>query len=321
MLLVMIAVALATIISLTFMTAATTVTGAAQMVDDHAQARQVAESGLELGKSYLERDPAWREDQVNGVWVSEFPLLGGKVSLKAAYDDSAPVTAIAVTNASFESGTKSLANGFMGLNPDLSGTIYGWTAKRNSVAPSLTALTLPAVGVKSSGAATDGSNIAYAKFAVGLAASASFSRTLTGVTLEPLTTYTLEVDVINVSVADVLPACQLVVKAGGSVVASAGDGNLLTLLDLNANASTQALRFTTTDSPASGNVTIEIGCSVLVGALQTIGFDNVRFVKEKPVPVLLTATATHGNAGHVVSAMVMPMGNTTPARIMEWTDP
>lgn len=140
-------------------------------------------------------------------------------------------------------------------------------------------------------------------------------------TLEPLATYTLEVDFINISLADVLPGRQLVLKAGGNVVASASDGDLLTLLDINTKASTYGLRFTTTDSPQAGNISIEITCSVLVGVLKVIGIDNVRLIKEKPMPVLLTATATHGEAGHVVSAMVMPMGNTTPALIVEWTDP
>lgn len=322
MLLVMVAVAITTVISLTFMTSATTITGISKMVDHHAQARQVAESGLQLGKSYLEREPAWREDQVNGVWASEFPLLDGKVSLQASFEASPPVTPLNVSNASFESGTGSLSNGILGLVfPTMSGTVGGWRVERNCLTGGITSLTVPHVGVINSGTATDGGKLMRARFAVGVSAVAAFSRTLGGVELDPLTTYTLEADVINVSLATVMPVYTLTVKVGGVVVATASGADLLNLLDINAQSSTEALRFTTNDAPPAGNVTIELSCSVLVGALQTIGFDNVKFEKVRPMPVLLTATATHGDAGHVVSAMVLPMGNTVPAKIMAWTDP
>lgn len=321
LLMVLVAVATAAIIGATFLASATTITGVSQMVDHHAQARQIAESGLLLGVSYLQRHPTWFEDQEVGVWVSSFPLHGGQVSLEAQFDSSQLPVAVTIGNASFESGTGQLSNGILGLVlPTLSGTIHGWSVSRGGLLGGVTSLTVPDTGVMNSPLATDGGRIAYVSFKAGVLAQATFSRTL-AYELEPQTTYTFKVDIGKAGVLDLLPSHRLRVKVGGTVVAEAADGDLLVLLDIDGNFCTRALQFTTTANPPAGNVTVELYAVTVAAVAQGIGFDNVVLEKQKPIPVLLTATATHGGASHRVQAAVMPKGSLQPVKIMNWSDP
>lgn len=320
MVLVLVAVSIATVVGLSVLAASTSTSSVMVMVDEHAQARQIAESGLQLGKSYIEHAPSWIEDQENGVWVSHFPLFGGHVTLQAQFDEDPPVTAIAVTNHSFESATGNLSNGILGLVlPAMSGTIGGWSVQRAGLLGALLSTTVPDVRVLNDGAATDGGRLARVVFVAGTLAEASFERTL-AYKLEPLTTYTLKVDVGMAGVLNLLPSHELVVKAGGYEV-SAKDGHLLDLLDLNGNFHTKALRFTTPAAVPDEHVKLRLYTNTVLAVSQGIGFDHVRFEKNRPVTVVLTATATYGQASHVVSAMVLPMGSTEPAKIVLWRDP
>lgn len=318
--LVMVAVALATVIGVTFLNTARMSTQVTRIIDDHAQARQIADSGLHLAVSYLERTPNWRESMDNGVWVSQFPLHGGEVTIEAQYDPTPPVTSIPITNHSFESGTGMLSDGILGLVlPQLSGTIQGWSVSRAGLLGGLTSATVPTTGIVNSGLATDGGRIANVVFKVGALAEAKFSRTV-AYELEPNTTYTLMVDIGKAGVLDLLPSHSLRLKAGGQTYQGT-DGQLLVLLDLDGNFATRAIRFTTGDAPPAGNVTIELYAVTLVGVIQGIGFDNVKLLKEKPSPITLTVTATHGGTSHVVRATIMPRGQDESAWVIDWADP
>ncbi len=81
MLLVLIAVAMATILSMSFLSSQSTSLGVAQNVLKHAQARSVAESALVVGINYVQTDPTWRADKTHGQWVTNASFNGGTFDL------------------------------------------------------------------------------------------------------------------------------------------------------------------------------------------------------------------------------------------------
>ncbi len=85
LLLVMISVAVASVLSLGFLTAQTTTLGISRNITHSAQARAIAESALELALHYVRDDPtaAWRTDRPHGVWVADQPLAGGTYTITA----------------------------------------------------------------------------------------------------------------------------------------------------------------------------------------------------------------------------------------------
>ena len=68
MLLVLMSVAMAVILSLSFLNAQVTATGMSQNVARRAQAKAIAESGLTMALAYIETNATWRTDMTHGVW-------------------------------------------------------------------------------------------------------------------------------------------------------------------------------------------------------------------------------------------------------------
>lgn len=85
LLLLVIALAVATVLSTAFLTAQSTSTAVAQNVEHHPRARFVAESGLVTAIEYVRSDPNWRGDRNEGQWVVDHPFEGGAFSI-VAYD-------------------------------------------------------------------------------------------------------------------------------------------------------------------------------------------------------------------------------------------
>lgn len=85
LLLVVIAVAVASVLSTAFLAAQSTSTAVAQNVEHHAHARFIAESGLVTAIEYARSDPDWRSDRDEGEWVSNHSFEGGAFSI-VAYD-------------------------------------------------------------------------------------------------------------------------------------------------------------------------------------------------------------------------------------------
>ncbi len=81
MLLVLIAVAMATILSMSFLSSQATSLGVAKNVQGHAQARSVAESALVVAINYVQTDTSWRTDKTEGQWVSNVSFNGGTFDL------------------------------------------------------------------------------------------------------------------------------------------------------------------------------------------------------------------------------------------------
>ena len=77
LLLVIITVAIAVIVSFSFLGAQTTSIGIAQNVDRHTRARAIAESGLAMVISEIDGNLDWRTDHSNGVWASDQSFAGG----------------------------------------------------------------------------------------------------------------------------------------------------------------------------------------------------------------------------------------------------
>ena len=70
LLLALLAVALATMLATSFLSAQSTTIGIARNVENQSKARYVAESGLELAVAYIRSDSAWRTAKPNGTWVT-----------------------------------------------------------------------------------------------------------------------------------------------------------------------------------------------------------------------------------------------------------
>lgn len=81
MLLVLMSVAMAVILSLSFLNAQVTATGMSENVARRAQADALAESGLALALAYIETTSNWRTQMSEGVWVSSHSYAGGSISI------------------------------------------------------------------------------------------------------------------------------------------------------------------------------------------------------------------------------------------------
>ncbi|MEM6854862.1 MAG: hypothetical protein AAF593_10685, partial [Planctomycetota bacterium] len=79
MLMVMIALAVGAVITLSFLSAQTTSTAIAYNATRQVQARAIAEDGLSLALEHLRADTnaTWRDDYTHGVWTSTEDLNGG----------------------------------------------------------------------------------------------------------------------------------------------------------------------------------------------------------------------------------------------------
>lgn len=77
LLLVLITVAIASIAALTFLASQSTMLGISENQADHAQARAVAEGGVDLALEYIGTHANWRTTMPHGTWMISQPLSGG----------------------------------------------------------------------------------------------------------------------------------------------------------------------------------------------------------------------------------------------------
>ncbi|MGB2823293.1 MAG: hypothetical protein WBF17_20090, partial [Phycisphaerae bacterium] len=81
MILVIAALAMATILSSAYLASQSTSAQVSRNVASLATARMIAESGLGMAVSYVRSDPNWRTDRSEGTWVDEHPFAGGTFSI------------------------------------------------------------------------------------------------------------------------------------------------------------------------------------------------------------------------------------------------
>ena len=81
MVMVMIALAVTSIMALTFLSGQTTSKALAHNASRHVQARAIAEDAMELALAHVRDEAGWREGFVHGNWTSEQALHGGSFRL------------------------------------------------------------------------------------------------------------------------------------------------------------------------------------------------------------------------------------------------
>jgi hypothetical protein len=81
MLLALIALTVATVIAYSYLSAQSTSVGIARNIGNHAKARYIAETGLELAIAYVISGADWRTEKVNGTWVSNQAFAGGTYTI------------------------------------------------------------------------------------------------------------------------------------------------------------------------------------------------------------------------------------------------
>lgn len=81
MVLVLISVAMAVILSLSFLNAQVTATGMTKNIARHAQAHSVAESGLTMALAYLHTTSHWRTQVHHGTWIKHHAFGGGSFTV------------------------------------------------------------------------------------------------------------------------------------------------------------------------------------------------------------------------------------------------
>ncbi len=85
MVMVMIALTVGTIITLSFLASQTTSTAIAHNATRQVQARAIAEDGLRLAMEYLRATPEWRDEHTHGLWAAATDLNGG--SFRVMFED------------------------------------------------------------------------------------------------------------------------------------------------------------------------------------------------------------------------------------------
>ncbi|MFQ5414621.1 MAG: hypothetical protein ACE5E6_09210 [Phycisphaerae bacterium] len=79
--LVLVATVMAAVLSTAFLAAQGTSIGIAGNVRDHAAARHVAESGLDVAIAHVRQNTTWRTDRTNGTWATDVALGGGTFTI------------------------------------------------------------------------------------------------------------------------------------------------------------------------------------------------------------------------------------------------
>lgn len=87
MVLVVIAVAMASLLALTFLSAQSTTVHITQNAISHAGARTLAESGLEIAIAYVSDDDDWRADHTSGLWLADQPMGDGTYTIYGEDED------------------------------------------------------------------------------------------------------------------------------------------------------------------------------------------------------------------------------------------
>lgn len=340
MLLALLVVALSFVVGLTYLSTSTTTVSTATLLRDHAQSRQIAESGVDIAAAFIEQTPGWRSSQPQGAWIQNFPLTGGTLDIQASFPAELPAAALQPTNASFETAAASLATPL--LNPPMSGTMNGWTVTRTALAA--TGLTVPTIGVQTTTHATHGTLAGFISFQAAVTGSGTFSQSFAH-TLSPRTRYELAVDV-TVSTALSNLTHELRVRAGSTLVASSSNAWTLSLPAMPSQLPTvpqnptapvafdalltwagvgpgtptrYTLSFVTDDNPPAGNISIDLSAQA-TGLLASVWFDNVSFTATSNEPLMITATGRCGSASHVVTAQIVRRFD-GHGRIVYWKEP
>lgn len=322
MVLVLIATASAFLVGMSFLSRATAVPVVSSRLADYVQARQIAESGLETTLRALEADPNWHTKRPGQTpWVSNHPLLGGHVHVRArGFDPALATGAITITNHSFESQKQMLSDGVLGLGAQFDRTIGGWRYQRTS----LLGLLPPPLGTKQDNGAPHGNTVASIAFAVGLLGAADVSRSLADTPYRPNTEYILRIDMKTNAVLDLLavkPFIRLESVSGSTrtPVAVLHDARLLSLLAVTNQFRTLELRFQTGDVAPSGDIGIAFGAAAVASLIAELRFDNIRLeVRRKPF--WIEADGHFGQASHRVRALVEVGDSVTPSRILRWDE-
>lgn len=79
--LVVIAVAVALILGVSFLSSQNTLLTISKNIRAHPRARHIAESGLELALQHVQSDEDWRSRHSNGAWTTDHPLAGGTFTI------------------------------------------------------------------------------------------------------------------------------------------------------------------------------------------------------------------------------------------------
>lgn len=338
MLLVVGAVGIALLASVGFMASGTPLYSYEKHALSQAQARMAAESAIDHVMMQASINHIWTAELDTGEWQGAISIDGVSVDLQVELDTDDTGT-IDLDNSSFEDQVGSLANPLFG--PPMHGNVGGWTLSRQALAS--TGLTVPRVGIRASGSATDGSNQAYVTFVAALVGSGTVSKELSG-DLEPNAGYTATVDIGASSLPILEDNAWIELYAGSTLVATTREAAvLLDLADLEdvladaddlletalcpavlirtligSSVSTCELRFQTDGSPPDGELRIELHAESL-GLLSEVTFDNVRFSRTD-LPYSVNAKAKHGKASHEILARYRKdwAGKT---QIIGWVEP
>lgn len=81
MLLVLFAVVIATVLSVTFLSAQSTTHGISQNIQHHTRARFIADSASQMIIKHLMTSENWRDEFVEGTWMSDQALAGGSFTI------------------------------------------------------------------------------------------------------------------------------------------------------------------------------------------------------------------------------------------------
>ncbi|MFI4862192.1 MAG: hypothetical protein ACIAXF_16120 [Phycisphaerales bacterium JB063] len=317
MVIVLVAITVGVTLGMTYLATATRSTQVTENIENHTQARLIADAGMQLGIAYIEREPdAWMLREP-GLWVDSEPLLGGTISLETDFDLDAAKDPLALIDWSFEDDQDAIPN--PALFPPLSRTIGGWDVTRTSPLAFLTGLTVPNASIGPFIGATDQSQVAKAHFGLAILGTICFSQTLAEAPT-PNTCYALRVAVGKLSVANVLAEVEVRIWCGATLLASSSDATLLTVLDLSGDTKTYCLRFSTGDTPPTDPFRIELYAASTLGLLSSVFFDDVRFTRESEIPITLTATAEYGGTTHRTQAVVLSDGSASAATIQSWND-
>ena len=92
LLLVIIAVAMVSVLSLSFLAAQGTSGSISANQENHAHARHIAESALQLTLQTINAGGSWRTDYPSGLWLTDEPLFGGTFTLYVDDGTYNPVT-------------------------------------------------------------------------------------------------------------------------------------------------------------------------------------------------------------------------------------
>ena len=94
--LVLIALAVAIILGMCFLTSASTSTALSTAADQRLHARMIAESGLSMALSEIETNRDWRTQRTNGTWVTNQPFDGGTFTVEVQDGNSIDATGAVV---------------------------------------------------------------------------------------------------------------------------------------------------------------------------------------------------------------------------------